>query len=672
MRASSRAGRPSCRTCVSSGGAPRSSRSRHTASPWRRRSRRHAVAAEWCLPLVRRGGGGRALGRAVGRAGRGSPASPSGSPASSTTSPPGFLVVRKIGPTPAGFPAPPGHGQEAPAGLSASATADPAPGPGASAAAATMNLGAGPGLRDREPEGRRRQDDDRRQPRRLPGRGGRAGAARRPRPAGERHVRPRRRGRTARRRTTCSTGSRSRGSRRPTRFPNLELVPAKPELAGAAVELSLRDGGERYLADALAGATERWSFVFLDCPPSFGPLTVNALAAADRVLVPVQAEYYALEGLSQLLGSIDLVKRRLNPRLGVAGILLTMVDGRTRLSADVEAELRRHFGELVFRPPCPARFVSPRRRATASPRSPTTAARPARRPTGRWRWSLSSVPEAPRRGLGRGLEVLIGGGGDAELLHLPVEAIHPNPRQPRKRFEPEATAGLAASIRQQGVLQPVVVRPRHEGGYELIAGERRWRAARDAGAETVPAVVRDGQTTATRFCSGWSRTSPARTSPPSRRRARTPRSWTSSSFPSATSPSASAAPSRPCPTGLRLLELPEEVLWMLARGELSEGHARAVLALPDDEARLRLARRIARDGMTVRAAERAAQEGGARRRPRAAARRPGAGRAGARRGRAADRPAGPGQRRQGSSSTSATTPASRSSSRPSKRSDSRR
>ncbi len=129
---------------------------------------------------------------------------------------------------------------------------------------------------------------------------------------------------------------------------NLDLVPAKPALAAAAVHLSALEGGERYLADALTGATEPYAFVFLDCPPSFGPLTVNALAAADRVIVPVQAEYYALEGLSQLLGSINLVKARLNPRLAVAGILLTMVDARTRLAADVEAELRRHFGDLVF------------------------------------------------------------------------------------------------------------------------------------------------------------------------------------------------------------------------------------------------------------------------------------------------------------------------------------
>ena len=134
---------------------------------------------------------------------------------------------------------------------------------------------------------------------------------------------------------------------KPTAFPNLYLVPSKPELAGAAVELSLRPDGERFLAEALAGANG-FDFVLLDCPPSLGPLTVNALAAADRVIVPVQAEYYALEGLSQLLGTINLVKGRLNPGLAVAGILLTMADGRTRLAAEVEAELRRHFNELVF------------------------------------------------------------------------------------------------------------------------------------------------------------------------------------------------------------------------------------------------------------------------------------------------------------------------------------
>jgi len=134
---------------------------------------------------------------------------------------------------------------------------------------------------------------------------------------------------------------------KPTRFENLFLVPSKPELAGAAVELAQRENGDRYLADSLHQA-DGFDFVLLDCPPSLGALTVNALAAADRVIVPVQTEYYALEGLAQLVQSINLVKARLNPQLAIAGVLLTMADARTRLSAEVEAEVRRHFGDLVF------------------------------------------------------------------------------------------------------------------------------------------------------------------------------------------------------------------------------------------------------------------------------------------------------------------------------------
>ena len=135
---------------------------------------------------------------------------------------------------------------------------------------------------------------------------------------------------------------------KPSNVENLDVVMAKSDLAAAAVDLANRAGGERYLADALGGAVDEYSYVLLDCPPSFGPLTVNALAAANRAIVPVQAEYYALEGLSQLLGTINLVKAQLNPQLAVAGILLTMADARTRLAAEVEAELRRHFGSLVF------------------------------------------------------------------------------------------------------------------------------------------------------------------------------------------------------------------------------------------------------------------------------------------------------------------------------------
>jgi ParB family chromosome partitioning protein len=229
------------------------------------------------------------------------------------------------------------------------------------------------------------------------------------------------------------------------------------------------------------------------------------------------------------------------------------------------------------------------------------------------------LSSAPRRGLGRGLEVLIGGAetGGTQLAHLPVDAIHANPRQPRRRFEPEATTGLASSIKQQGLLQPVVVRPRTAGGYELIAGERRWRAAREAGLETLPALVRDADDRDTLLLALVENVAREQLSPVEEARAYA--SLVDEFELSLGEVADKVGRSKPAVSNrLRLLELPEEVLWMVARGELTEGHARAVLALPDHDARKKLAKRIVREGMSVRAAERAAQDGGAARRPRAA------------------------------------------------------
>ena len=136
---------------------------------------------------------------------------------------------------------------------------------------------------------------------------------------------------------------------KPTATDRLLLVPSTPDLAGATVELPRLAGSETRLRQALLGARLRFQQIVLDCPPSLGPLAVNALVAADRVIVPVQAEYLALEGLAQFLDTLGLIKRELNPSLEVAGMLLTMYDGRTRLAQDVERELRQHFPELVFR-----------------------------------------------------------------------------------------------------------------------------------------------------------------------------------------------------------------------------------------------------------------------------------------------------------------------------------
>jgi chromosome partitioning protein len=134
----------------------------------------------------------------------------------------------------------------------------------------------------------------------------------------------------------------------PSGIEHLGVVPAGPDLAGATVELPRLAGSENRLREALAPLRDRYAFLFLDCPPSLGPLTVNALVAADRVIVPVQAEYFALEGLAGLLDTLSLVQREMNPRLTVAGMLLTMHDGRTKLAQDVEREVRQHFPQLVF------------------------------------------------------------------------------------------------------------------------------------------------------------------------------------------------------------------------------------------------------------------------------------------------------------------------------------
>jgi chromosome partitioning protein len=136
---------------------------------------------------------------------------------------------------------------------------------------------------------------------------------------------------------------------RPAGPDNLWVVPASKDLAGASVELPRIEGSETKLRESLGPVRKRFACTLLDCPPSLGPVTVNALVAADRAIVPVQAEYLALEGLVQFLDTLKLIQRELNPKLTIAGLLLTMRDKRSRLSADVERELRDHFPELVFR-----------------------------------------------------------------------------------------------------------------------------------------------------------------------------------------------------------------------------------------------------------------------------------------------------------------------------------
>ena len=133
-----------------------------------------------------------------------------------------------------------------------------------------------------------------------------------------------------------------------TSVPGLDLVPAALALSGAEVELVPLSGREHRLSASLAELDQRYDRVLIDCPPSLGLLTVNALTAADGVLIPIQTEYYALEGLSQLVNTIRMVREALNPRLEIDGVLLTMYDGRTRLAIQVAAEVRRHLEGAVY------------------------------------------------------------------------------------------------------------------------------------------------------------------------------------------------------------------------------------------------------------------------------------------------------------------------------------
>ena len=271
------------------------------------------------------------------------------------------------------------------------------------------------------------------------------------------------------------------------------MLPAGAGLAGANVELPRMEGFEQRLRECLAPMRDRFEYILLDCPPSLGPLTVSALVAADRVIVPVQTEYFALEGLAGLLETLALVQRELNPRLTVAGMLLTMHDDRTRLGQDVEREVREHFPDLVFD------TVIPRNVRVGRGAELRAAGDPSRSPQRRRGGVLRAGQGGggawlePKPGMGRGLErdpVGVGGAGEApseELRELPVELIAPNPSQPRRRFDEEALHALAGSLGERGVLQPVLVRP--QAGRDATSwspasaagaprGSRAWRRSR--------------------------------------------------------------------------------------------------------------------------------------------------------------------------------------------------
>ena len=133
-----------------------------------------------------------------------------------------------------------------------------------------------------------------------------------------------------------------------TSVEGLDIIPASVDLAGAEIELVQVPGREKRLKNAIDKVRDRYDYIFIDCPPSLGLLTVNSLTAVDSVLIPIQCEFYALEGVSQLVNTIELVKKSLNPNLGIEGVILSMFDGRTNLAVQVVQEVKRYFGSKVY------------------------------------------------------------------------------------------------------------------------------------------------------------------------------------------------------------------------------------------------------------------------------------------------------------------------------------
>ena len=301
---------------------------------------------------------------------------------------------------------------------------------------------------------------------------------------------------------------------------NVDLIPSNMNLSGAEIELVDLEDKEFILKKITDKLRRKYDYIIMDCPPSLSMLTINALTAATSVLVPIQCEYYALEGLSQLIHTIELVRDRLNKRLKIEGVVFTMYDARTNLSLQVVENVKENLDQNIYK--------------TIIPRNVRLAEAPSygkpinlydSRSTGAESYRLLAEEVigrgrvmAGRRtgGLGKGLDALIpnkAGGPSKEPAKktrsavvkkdkptekdnpaaerlVKISSVEPNLNQPRRHFDEDALLELSESIKQYGVLQPLLVSDKKDY-FEIIAGERRWRAAKMAGLKEVPVVVKE-------------------------------------------------------------------------------------------------------------------------------------------------------------------------------------
>ena len=279
----------------------------------------------------------------------------------------------------------------------------------------------------------------------------------------------------------------------------VDLMPADIQLSGMEVSLVNAMSRETILRQYLDTLKGQYSHILIDCQPSLGMLTVNALAAANRIIIPVQAEYLPAKGLEQLLSTVNKVKRQINPKLQIDGILLTMVDSRTNFAKEISALLRETYGSKikVFGTEIPhsvrAKEISAEGKSIFAHDPGGKVAEGYRNLTKevlklekqREKIELASVDDLFSTEEGR---------QDAKLekiQEIPLSELHPFRNHPFKVKDDEAMMETADSIKQYGVLVPAIARPDPEGGYELVAGHRRHRASELAGKETMPVIVRD-------------------------------------------------------------------------------------------------------------------------------------------------------------------------------------
>ena len=279
----------------------------------------------------------------------------------------------------------------------------------------------------------------------------------------------------------------------------VDLMPADIQLSGMEVSLVNAMSRETILRQYLDTVKGQYSHILIDCQPSLGMLTVNALAAANRIIVPVQAEYLPAKGLEQLLSTINKVKRQLNPKLQIDGILLTMVDNRTNFAKEIAALLRETYGSKikVFGTEIPH---SVRAKETSAEGKSIFAHDPGGKVAEAYKnltrevIKLESSAKKVELASVDDLFSTEESRADAQrekVLEIPLSELHPFKDHPFKVKDDEAMMETADSIRQYGVLVPAIARPDPNGGYELVAGHRRHRASELAGKDTMPVIVRD-------------------------------------------------------------------------------------------------------------------------------------------------------------------------------------